>query len=293
MLTTFFAMAAISVDLGLVRLEQRRLSLAVDSAALAGVALLREADMPIELILQESQQIAQANAVESTETTTLNSQVGFWNPVTRLFHSSEELPGWVDYNAVNVQSTRQLPLRFAPVMGVSSLRPSVQATAVIGGANHVTCMVPFAVDKDVLIGKQYGDRLDIGRNSPGNWGKLDIGGNMSSGSSFLDAMENGVCLEEFSIGDLISPGTGFAQVRQGWERRLRKNPYAILSVVEDFPDGNSEPVVIQGFFIARLISQGNGGSNWTGEIEFVNGFVGSGSTGPQDEPYAKSRVLVY
>ncbi len=295
--------AAVSVDLSLARVQQRRLHYATDAGALAGVGVLSRLQFDenwdfhaypqatVDLVNDETIEITQANSVGVEQSDSLQVQIGYLDS-SRAFYDMGSMPSGTDPNAVRVTAWRLVPTPFGRVLGQETLRPVASSMAVTSGANDVTCMVPFAIDDDLLVGKTYGDQIDIDHNSPGNWGKIDLGGNMSSGSNFEDAMENGVCWETFSINQLVSPGTGFAEVRQGFRRRIAKNPLATIAVVDDFPNGNSSDMKILGFIVTELLREDNGGANWTGSIKFLNRAVGSGIGGPTDAPYAPGRTLL-
>jgi len=142
-----------------------------------------------------------------------------------------------------------------------------------------------------MQGKHYGDTISISQPSPGDWGKLDVGGiNSSSGPVFFDSMQSGMCSAILKVGDTVSPGTGYAQVTPAFEERLDTNPIVTMPIVQAFGNGNSQ-VTIVGFIVAELLTQGNNGSNWNGQIRFLREETGLGASGSVGQPYAMNRVL--
>jgi len=284
-------------DFGISWNEERQLQIAVDAGALAGVN--RYVTNPVTVnslsaanltVVPEAIEVAGANRTTSSEIVSAGGVVpGNYNPSTQVFS-----PLTTPLNALEVNSRKQVDTIFGRLLDWSSLVPEVSSLARIGASNRVSCLVPFGLDDDILVGRNFGDILDIGRNSPGNWGKLDIGGNMSSLPNFVDAMINGICGVVVNIGDQFDPATGFAGVRNGFDGRIASNPIVTLPVVDRFPNGNSQQITIMGFVVVELISQGRrNGANWNGTIRFLNRSTGLGVTGSiPGPPFASSRVLV-
>ena len=106
----------------------------------------------------------------------------------------------------------------------------------------------------------------MSRQAPGNWGKLDLGGyNMSSGTVFEEAMLNGLCGIEVSIGDIVEAGTGFSgPLGTAFEPLIGKE--ILLSLVSDFSPGNSQPVALEDFIKVKLLEQDLSGVNWTAKF---------------------------
>ena len=306
--------AALSVDISVGRVEQRKIIAATDAAALAGSLSLHDNPGSASKARNEALDIGAANGVEQDQSTALAVEIGHWDGEHRAFQ-----PETAPYDAVNVVTSRVVPTLFARVLGVQSMQPTAHSLAIVAGADHVTCLVPFGITKEAIEGKAFGDTLYIGVNSPGNWGKLDVGGNMSSRNAFVNGFVNGVCDTQVSINDIIngttdldeqdhvSPGTGFAGVKEGFRQRIQIDPKVVMAVVDRFPNGNSQPVRIVGFVVVRLIedhnnghkdrncgqTNNNSGHNWNGDIQFLDEFTGFGGSGaPPEAPFASSRVLV-
>ena len=284
------------VDFGFGWNTERQLQLAADSASLAGVEIFLQnpasktslANAQLSVI-PEAQILAAANGVTQAEIT----YGGGITPGQYDDSNGTFSPLATPFDALEVKAKRSFPTFIAHMLGVNSLAPQVTSIAYAGSADNVDCLLPFALDDDVLAGINYGDTITIGNNSPGNWGKIDIGGNMSSNPVFVDAMTNGACSTPVSVGDQFDPGTGFAGVQNGFDGRIAVDPVATLPVVSHFPNGN-HPLTIVGFVVVRLEAQnGQGGINWNGQITLLNESVGGGvSPNPANPPFAPGRVLV-
>lgn len=296
-LLTLFAILAYAVDLGAARYHQRQMQNSVDNAAISAARFFAQ---PIcdpsdpsypsgcaATVLNEVRDIGRANGLVDNEFLA-SAQVGLWDSVTKSFTANA-----TPINAVSVPARRNVGNFFASVFTGTNLVPAVNAIAVSGSPNSAYCAIPFGIDDDLLVGKNYGDIITVRNQSPGNWGKLDIGGNMSSGNNFEDAMKYGLCNYPLSIGDHISPGTGFAGVNNGFDERFTVNPRVIIPIVDHFPNGNSENVTIMGFIVADMIAQNESGNNWNGELKFVDVAAGFGIGGNNGvPPYAKTIALV-
>lgn len=282
-------LVGLALDTGFTYYEERRMQIAADAGALAGVAKLVNAGVTSTQVTTEVEAIAGANGLGTGEITAGGGiDLGRWDPGTSTFTS-----GATPWNAVRVRARRTVGLLWAPLFNFFEFQPLVTSVAYISSTGSATCMVPFGLDDGVVAGVTYGSVLDISRPNAGNWGKLDIGGNMSSNPVFVAAMTNGVCSERLAIGDDVSPGTGFAGVVDGFNGRIEVNPIVILPVVNNFANGNSSDSVVVGFVAVELIGQGQGhGRNWSGQIRFLGTFVGETGGGPTTGPYAKVRVLV-
>jgi hypothetical protein len=167
---------------------------------------------------------------------------------------------------------------FGAVLGIDTLRPNASAIAAVDGAGEVNCLIPFGLNASVLAGANFGDIITITGPSPGNWGKIDIDGNMSSNPVFVAAMTNLLCTSGVSIGDQFDPGTGFAGVLDGFEGRIALNPIVILPVVDHFPNGNSSKVTVVGFVAAKLLTNDQVPNGNQGNPASNNGNGNSGSS---------------
>ncbi len=274
--------AAISYDLGLARIRRLDAQVACDAGALAGVTQLMQGQTAA-VAQTEARNVASINLpngiIQSVE-------IGRWDGANQAFVTTG-LP-----NAVRIFAAQSVPTVFSRVWGQLSTTPRTMAIATYDGSNDVNCLIPFGLEDDSLVGKNYGDTMTINHASPGNWGKLDIGGNMSSNPVFLAAMASGACSATVSIGDLLSPGTGFAGVVNGFDSRIASNPIVTMPIVNGFSNGNSSPVTVVGFVVAQLILQNGNGQNWSGQIRLLNEFAGNSSGGSIGAPGSHARFLV-
>ena len=290
-LLVLLSFVALAIDLGSGYVEKRRLQIATDAAALAGaLAIDSTLDVAANLALvqPEAQKAAFANELTLAELQARGGiTVGNWDLNNKVFS-----PNTAPVNAVRVMAERTRSTFFAHLIGWKSLAPAVSSVAAAGKATGARCVVPFGIHQDKVHGKAFGERIFVGFESPGNWGKLDVGGNMSGYNQFYDAFTNGICGTTLKVGDMVDPAPGFAAVDNGYTARIPINPYIIIPIIKTWPPGSSAPVEVLGFVKAKLIGDGSTGHNWTGEIEFVEKFSGSGLGGPPDDPYMNSRALV-
>jgi hypothetical protein len=116
---------------------------------------------------------------------------------------------------------------------------------------------------------------------------------MSSGNNFSNAMRDGVCSTTVAVDSTVSPGTGFAQVKQAFEERMQTNPQVTIAVVNDFGNGNA-PVVVIGFIAADIINITGSGNNpdYQIQLRLVKRIVGNAGGGPNNPPFGLSRVLI-
>lgn len=294
--------AAFTIDLGLTYHEQRRIEFAADAAAQAAAALLipgttfNDDDVEAEAYL-----VAAANNVEAAEVQSV--ECGVWQAGTFVAcgscgNGNQDNTNDTNGNghgngngngggggggscssvcsecnngatAVRVTTNRAVPTVFAPVMGITSFNPVESAVAASNALEN--CVRPFGIWEDLLTGLVAGDTVKVSNQSPGNWGKLDICHQMSSGSAFLDAMLNGVCCNETTIGDDVETGTGFGgSISHVFDDVINagKQNGMIFEVNSQFNNGNSI-VGIRNFIKVNLVSNHGNGKNWSVELEIV------------------------
>ena len=289
MLGFLLSMVAIALDLGFAWVEQRRMQIATDAAALAAVTRIDDSLSPsanLALATPEAIDISVANGLTTAELVRGGAtDVGHWD-------GSSYVVGGVPVNAIRVRAARSLPVQFARLLGWTHLTPGVESVARQTYPGKTNCLIPFGIKESVVSGLSFGSILNIGSRSPGNWGKIDIDGNMSSLPLFVDAMINGLCSREVSVGEQFNPGTGFAGIKQGFDARIPINPVVKIPIVDNFPSGSSAKIAIRGFAVVRLLTHGRSGANWSGEIEFLEEVVGSAGGGPSGSPFALGRALV-
>ncbi len=286
--------ASLVVDVGLVRVEHRQINLASDAAALAGVLKLLQPGATASDAVSEAQNVAAANGLSAAEISSRGTiQVGHWD-------GSQFLTGASPLNAVRVPGERSVLFSLGRLFW-NHMDPTVDSIASLASSNDVSCLIPFGLEWPALFDVnnndaplyQPGDYLTISRASPGNWGKIDIGANMSSAPNFLHAMQGTGCDLTVSVGDTFDSATGFAGVRDGFQWRLDNDPIVTLSVVDEFKNGNKK-VDILAFVVLEIISVSGNGNNWNITFKFLDSkpVGGTGGGGPSSGVLANSRVLV-
>lgn len=180
--------------------------------------------------------------------------------------------------AVEVSIRRSLPAGIGSILGLS---PGTLVTRAIGYKplyRPGNCIRPFGIENSYFnqLNVQVGGVFTVnGSQSAGNWGKLDVYGNASSGTAFTEAMLNNVCDDSIAAGSHISTGTGNAQISQVFSTILADTtlPLAsqsmIFAVTTDFPNGN-EYVELLKFIRVDLLSQNGSGQNWQATLRLVD-----------------------
>jgi Flp pilus assembly protein TadG len=314
LLTAFFAIVSLCIDVGYAYLQTRRLQTALDAAAVSAANLLAISPVPtnkndplyltrINNVIETARQISEANGAVQAELDRADGiQIGTWT--NGRFEEKTSPP----FNAVSVSGRRVVSTFFGSMFGLSSLNPPASAVALVADANSADCLIPFAITQDTLNNRRANNTFTANQDGPGNWGKLDIGGNMSSSRNFIEAMSNPVC-NPVSVGANFPPAPGFAGVPQGFENRCNLNPIVTMPVIDKFPNGNSSQAKVLGFIVAKITTecdriqqsggggeipknapppQGNPGkgSNWSIDFELLTGPLGSDRTAnPPRSPF--------
>ncbi len=110
--------------------------------------------------------------------------------------------------------------------------------------------------------------VQCGTQNSGNWGKIDLDGNSSSGTVYTSLMLNNLCDDSFAPGNWVSAGTGNAQISQVFQSLLSDTspPLAwsnlVFAVTSDFPQGNGL-VQIRRFMRVDVLSQRGNGQGWS------------------------------
>lgn len=229
-------LAALAIDVSYVLTARNQLQAGVDASALAGAAGLMtsraEATRRAMDFAGRNQCIRQPVAVSASDVT---------------FPSSSR---------VRVQSSRQLPLFFAPVLGMANLNITADATAELGsitGANHLK---PFAVPD---FGFTLGERVLIksgevgapGTNPsffyPSDYPPVNRGNPIEGAVEYKNNIING-CSGMVRIGDVlqIEPGNMVGPTKQGVDELIGMDPHAYWdyssgTVVGSGYDGFSSP----------------------------------------------------
>jgi len=281
-LAALIGIAAIVVDIGSAYVQDRRIQYGSDAAALAGVEAI--ANGAWEFAAEEAEIIALANGITSGELAGgTGIELGIWNPETAGFVVLDET-AYSNANAVRVGARRHAQTFFGRFFYTYNIPVARLGIAALPIEQSSACLKPFGLQGSDLPQPWDIDwgvtTFPIGNNSPGNWGKLNLGGNnMSSGPAFIEAMLNGTCDLVF-VGDetepvLVPVATGFAGVKDAFNNLFNHEDESkrkmVLAVVSDFPSGASQPVTIQSFLEVELVALTvGGGQNWTGTLKLIS-----------------------
>lgn len=291
--------ASLVVDVGMVRVQHRQINIAADAGAMAGVLKLLDPTSSTTDVVTEAQNAAAANGLTAAEIAARGTiDVGNWD-------GSQFVSGASPLNAVRVPGERSVLFSLGRLIW-TQMNPAVDSIASLAAANDVSCVIPFGLEWPALFDVnnnnaplyQPGDLFVLTRQDAGNWGKIDIGGNMSSAPNFIHAMQDIDCSPEVvSVGDSYTVGSGsagMAGVKDAFEWRLQNEPVLTMAIVDDFPNGNSSTVNVMGFVVVEIMSVTGSGNNWTITLKFLDdqpvGATGGGA--PNNGILANARVLV-
>jgi hypothetical protein len=265
---------AFAVDLGRAHDQQRQIQIAADAASLAGLGTLGGASS-YSSMLGTVTAIAQANGVSLQEIMANPPRCGVWSQGSFV----PQRPSQCDPSstAIEVSVNRSLPAHFARILNRDQFNLTARAISYLPPAENGSCIRPFGVESSYLLPLSIpaGGTFSVqGNQGSGNWGKLDIGGNMSSGTQYTAMMQNNVCHPDVAVGNSVSVGTGNAQIEQVFETLLNDPtpPIAaqnmVIAVTSDFGNGNSA-VQIDRFIKVDLLSQSGTGSRWNATFRIV------------------------
>lgn len=164
LITFLIGITAMVVDIGLILVEQQKLSDALDSAALAGAQ-----------DLTNSPEQAESKAIEYA---TLN---GVSNPMVIIDDHNKE---------ITVSGQKEVPYHFAKVLGFNSKTISASSKAKVKPLSGGTGFVPIGiVEQEFQYGVHYSLKLGAGDSESGNFGALALGGKGSA--NYLDNLKYG------------------------------------------------------------------------------------------------------
>jgi len=179
---TLIGTVALGTDIGLLYYNWGLLQKAADAAALAGAHYLPGDP---------------ANAVSVANSFAAQNGIAV-NEVTSTTVAADQM-------SINVQLTRTVPYYFAEVIGISSGRVTVRATAGLIGVGAVTGMLPIGIDSRTTYTYGQSIQLMTGQYGPGNWGPLNLDGR--GANNFADNIQNGA-IGDFAVGQLVPTLTG-------------------------------------------------------------------------------------
>lgn len=277
-LTALMGVASLVIDVGIVYINDVKISNAVDAAALAGIQALP--DSP-EQAYQLAESYALKNGVSAEQLT---------------IHITD------DHREINVQSKRQVEHFFARVLGFSSTEVVKSAGARVGNLSKTEGIVPLSVEEQELV---YDEEyvLKSGAGNPGGaqhsgwFGALRLGG--SGASVYENNLKYGY-QAEIKIGDILDMESGnmSGPTTRGVEYRLAECHHTPACTSESFVSGcprlvtvpivkvcGKKTVEVKGFamfFLERVDGQGNENYVWG---KFVRIHVPGEATENPDSEY--------
>lgn len=266
---------AFGLDMGRFYNERRHLQIAADAATIAGLTTL-VAGTNYNEVVQAITTNANFNGVSADEVMRVQPRCGTW--INKSF--MPQSVGVCDNTstAVEVSIHRSLSSGIGSVFG---FEPRTLVTRAVGYKplyRPGNCIRPFGIENSYFskLNVPVGGTFTInGSQGAGNWGKLDLYGNSSSGTAFTEAMLNNICDDSISAGSHVSVGTGNASISQVFNTLLADTtlPLAsqrmIFAVTSDFPNGNGHVELLR-FIRVDLLSQSNHGHNWQATLRLVD-----------------------
>lgn len=265
---------AFAIDLGKAYDQQRQIQIAADAASLAAVASLGP-DTSYTTVLSTAAKIALANGITNNELMQEPPRCGTWHDGIFRAHATQLCDQ--TSTAVEITIKRSVPSHFAHVTSKSEFDLTARAVGYMPPPTNGSCIRPFGVEESFLssLALEDGGSFSVsGTQGSGNWGKVDIHGNASSGEEYTSLMLNNVCDELIGAGNFVSIGTGDAAINQVFETLLSDStpPYAwqnmVFAVTSDFGNGNTT-VQIRRFIRVDLIGQNGQGKNWQATFKIV------------------------
>jgi hypothetical protein len=265
---------AFAVDMGRAYDEQRHLQIVADAAALSAVGALGP-KANYTKVLSTITAIAQANGATVDEIMEMEPRCGTWE--NDMFMASNRRSCPPSANAVEVSVARRVPTNFARLMNLDAFSLHASAVAHLPPPEGGSCIRPFGVEQSYLddMNVEVGGVFSVmGTEGSGNWGKIDLNGNASSGEEYTQQMLTNLCDESIAAGKTVSTGTGKAQIEQVFQALLEDTspPMAasnmVLAVTSDFGNGNSL-VEIKRFVKVDLLSQEGSGGRWRANFRIV------------------------
>jgi Flp pilus assembly protein TadG len=263
-----------TVDLGRTLSEQRKIQTVADAAALAGLNALGKsasyAGMTSAVV-----SVAAANQVSSDEITAVAPRCGVWLDNTFTSQAAALCDG--TSTAVEVTIQRAIPKSFISLRGSPNVTLVARAVGFKPLKQAGNCIRPFGIEESSLNAQgvvEGGTFTVSGTQGSGNWGKIDLDGNSSSGAQYTALMLDNLCDDQIAAGNSVSVGTGNAQIRQVFDAILADAtpPLAsqgmVFAVTSDFPNGNGLVQLLR-FIRVDLVSQHGSGQQWEATFRVV------------------------
>lgn len=275
LLSSIIGFLAFAIDLSRLYSERRGLQIAADAISFAGAtALGPSADYPS--VAASVSYIADANSITDAEVNATPPRCGIWQ--SGIF--VPQIAGTCDQTstAVEVNLSRSVPTSFASFFVPGPTSISVRSVTYRPTFTPGNCIRPFGVEDSYLSRLQLSEGQTFtvnGTQGPGNWGKIDLYGNASSGAEYSNLMLNNVCDDQIAAGASVSVGTGNAQISDVFSTILSDStpPYAwhgmVFAVTTDFPNGNGVVEILR-FIRVDLIAQQGNGQNWSATLKITD-----------------------
>jgi len=265
---------ALGVDIGKAYDNQRQIQIAADAASLAALTALGS-ETSYSRVVAMILTIAAANGVDSDEVLGSPPRCGRWDNVSFAPEQDGVCRG--DSTAIEVTVRRAVPTNFGRLANKPEFNLTARSVGYLPAPTSGNCIRPFGIEQSFLssLDLQDGGTFSLsGTQESGNWGKIDLNGNSSSGEEYTNLMLHNLCDEQIAAGNSVSSGTGNAAIEQVFETILSDTttPLAsqnmVFAVTTDFGVGNSLVQLLR-FIRVDLLSQGGNGQKWRATFKIV------------------------
>ena len=272
-LALLFVFLVFAADIARAFCERRMIQIAADVTSLSAVNALGEG-VNYDLVLERVVGVAAVNGVSVEEVIAEAPRCGSWTGGT--FTAGLRRGCTSGENAVEVTVRRSMPLYFPNWFSQDAMVLEARAIAHRPPAPK-NCIRPFGIEESALTAANIpvGGTFTIqGTQGAGNWGKIDLDGNSSSGTVYSGLMLGNQCDDAFAPGNWVSAGTGNAQIAQVFQTMLSDAtpPLAwqnvVFAVTSDFPQGNGV-VQIRRFMRVDLLGQRGNGQGWSATLRLL------------------------
>jgi hypothetical protein len=264
------AFLVFAVDVARALSEKRKLQAVADVASLSALNRLGQ-NTSYTQVVDRVVSVASLNGATAAEVTEVAPRCGRW--VAGAFVPTNGGGCEPTSDSVEVTVRRNMPLFFPHWFSRDSLLLESRAVGYQPPPVR-NCIRPFGIEESAISGMNLRDGSIFtitGTQSSGNWGKIDLDGNSSSGTVYTDLMLNNLCNDAFVAGGWVSAGTGNAQISQVFQTMLSDAtpPLAwsnlVFAVTSDFPRGNGV-VQIRRFMRVDILSERGNGQGWSGTM---------------------------
>lgn len=266
---------AFAIDMSQFYTERHKAQIAADAGTLAGLSSLVPGTTYNDVVNAITTS-ASYNGATPSELLGTQPRCGTWTNGSFV----PQPAGICDSTSTAVEVTlqRSLPVGLGSILGMAPHLTVVRAVGYKPLYKPGNCIRPFGIENSYFtrLNVPVGGTFTVnGSQSAGNWGKLDINTNASSGTSFTEAMLSDICDDSISVGSRVSTGTGNAQISQVFSTILADTslPLAsksmVFAITTDFPNGNGYVQLLR-FIRVDLLSQTGSGQNWRATLRAVD-----------------------